>query len=93
MREPGQPNTVFRLDAPGLEPIRLRHLLLGGACVGHRGSVIGLDRRLRDWHCEDGGDGEMQIEKLEISQRLCALLHETNRGQLADVFGHYYTLP
>jgi hypothetical protein len=57
--EPGQPNTVFDLDAPGLEPISLRHLLLRGACIEHRGSVVGLDRRLRGCHCEDGGDVEM----------------------------------
>jgi hypothetical protein len=62
MGEPGQLNTFSDLDAPGLEPISLRHLLLRGACVGHRGSVVGLDRRFRDCHCEDGDDTEMQIE-------------------------------
>jgi hypothetical protein len=65
MRELGQPNTIFDLDASGLEPIKLRHLLLRGACVGHRRSVVGLHRRVCDCHCEDGYDGEIQVEKSE----------------------------
>lgn len=92
MREPGQPNTIFDIDASRLEPIKLRHLLLRGACVGHRGPVVGLHRRVRNCHCENEDDDEMQIGKSEKAQRGCALLYEANRDQLADVFGRYYTL-